>query len=179
MLSISQRPGKIAKIHSEPVIVNGERMSEFTIDLDGIELESAQLNQLLQDPRAWHKLFTDHEDPDIEHAPAFPLLKPLRLIGEVAEATVILGHTRNGVRHTMRLAPCSMKSIELAPQDGGLTSMSVKVVSHPTLDNKLLAMMDTADVEVEIHCAGYGDQQKLPLGNGKHAEQADREGARQ
>lgn len=171
MLSISPRPATIGKVVSAPKEEGGNSFREVSIELSELELDKAEVNQLMQDPHAWEKFFsTQGADDAIE--PSLPVLKPLRLKSAIEQSTVVL---TLGLQATaIRLAPCDLANITMTPREDGVMVLSLKIVARPDIDKKLLPIFGANDCDAEIHCSGYGDQQPLPLGNGR----AEREGAR-
>ncbi len=163
MLSISQRPAMIGTSINSRVAKHGDdHVTGFDIPVAGIALEATELNQLLQDPHAWSKLFDAATNGD-GHRPAFPLLKPFRLKHKIEAATVIVlvGMQRNALRFT----DCKLAKVTIEPTAGGVTLLSVQVQCTPTIDKRMTELFDHlgGDCLIEIHVAGYGDQQPLPL----------------
>lgn len=162
MLSISQRPAHIGSSVNSRVEKHGDDdVTAFDIPITGIPLEAEEINQLLQDPHAWDKLYDPRSGGG--HDPAFPLLAPFKLKHKIESATVLI---RFGLQRTaLQLTDCTIAKVIIEPTAGGTTLVSLQVQCTPTLDKSMTNLFEHlgGDCELELHVAGYGDQQPLPL----------------
>lgn len=165
MLTLSNRTCRIGVSVNTRTEVHGEdSVTALDIPLTAIMLDANELNMLLQEPHAYQVLFNTRDGGKFVE-PVFRVLKALRLADKIEGASVVLAL---GSGAALKLTGCKIAKVELAPQVGGLTEMSLQVQCTPKLDSSIARLLEklNCDVEVEIHADGYGDQKPLPLAGG-------------
>lgn len=166
MSTLTIRPAKIGNVikcekASSSKEQQGEMLTALVIPLTDVMLDERELNMLLSNPTAHTALFNQSRDL-VE--PNFTNLKPFSLDEKFASAAVTITHGVSSEK--IRLAPVRISKIKLAPQVGGLTSLSCVITGTPNLDAgtaHLLARLDaTVDVEIDFGVT-KADQEELPL----------------
>lgn len=161
MLTITERPATLGSSINTRVEKHGDNdVTALDIPLSGISLAAAELNALLLEPGAHDALF---ERNGSGFDPRIAALGTLRLKNKIEGANVSI-HVGLG-KDSLELVDCKLARVQLDPQPGGRTDLSVQVQCTPTIDKHVTKLLEHlgADVEVEIVVDGYGDQQALPL----------------
>lgn len=175
MLRISNRSCRIGtSINTRTEMHGDDSVTAIDIPLGEIMLDAAELNMVLCEPHAHQVLFATRDGGKFIE-PVFRVLKALRLAGKIEGAHVTL---ELGGKNTLKLSECKIARIELAPQAGGLTAMSLQVQCVPKLDSLVARLLEklNCEIEVEVTAQGYGDQKPLPFGatsNGKNGDEDD------
>jgi hypothetical protein len=138
---------------------DGTELKILNIDLEQIELERAEVNSLLGEPRAWESLF------NIVNGKAEPFIKcikGLQLAESIDQAFVCLTY---GVHaRVVELKDVKLSKVTLELVDGKVF-LSCKVRGPAVLDEHFGDFMDKLgdSIECEMRFEQPGQQQDLPL----------------
>ena len=128
MLNLTKRPGLIGPSINVRTEKHGEEdVPACDITIDGIMLESADLNALLDDPRAHERLFT--KDLTGTVAPALPQFDALHF-GEKFEEALVKLYVGFGPTE-LTLKDVKVGKIRLIPKVGGLTECKLQIQATP------------------------------------------------
>lgn len=184
METITNRPCKIGtSIPSRAEMHGDESVTAMDIPVEGIMLDAEELNMLLGEPRAHDVLYTK----GVTGKPAEPALSKIRTLYvddkyEGATVTFRLGLAREEVK----LGNVKLAKLELEPQVGGMTALSLTIQCTPKLGPDIPKILGFLKREVEIEIEGAEvieakkDQAQLPLdgeGNAPKKRGRPRKGA--
>ena|SRR5256885_976963 len=173
MLTLAKRDAKIGRNIPFRTEDHGDEDVKGTdIPINGVHLEPEELNALLQHPHAHNALFKARAGSKLTD-PFFRCFAPLRLIDKIEHANVVLYFGAAG--HELKLGICKLKDVQLEPKAGGMTELSCKVQSTPTLDKRiaeLISHMGKA-VQIEIGYEHNAEQPDLALGSERPKDDDD------
>lgn len=164
MLSLSRRSCRIGPAVRVKITGKDERVTTLAVPLSQLMLDPNELNSLLQEPHAHQVLFDTKRSTLIE--PVFRNIAALRLVDKIEDASVTLELNSTT---TLSLVNCTLARIELEPQNGGLTAMSLSVQCTPKLDSMIARLLEKLDCDAEAEL--HGNQQELPLSEGRAADE--------
>jgi hypothetical protein len=138
---------------------DGTELKILDIDLEQIELEKAEVNSLLGEPRAWESLFNTVNG---KSEPFIKCIKGLQLAEPIDQAFVGLTygvHARVVELKDVKLSKVTLELVE------GKVFLSCKVRGPAVLDEHFGDFMDKLgdSIECEMRFEQPGQQQDLPL----------------
>jgi hypothetical protein len=138
---------------------DGTELKVLDIDLEQIELEKAEVNSLLGEPRAWESLFNTVNG---KSEPFIKCIKGLQLAESIDQAFV--GLTYGVHARVVELKDVKLSKVVLELIDGKVL-MSCKVRGPAVLDEHFGNFMDKLgdSIECEMRFEQPGQQQDLPL----------------
>lgn len=160
MLTIGRRACWLGNDYSGKVVEeDGRTIRTLVFQLDAVMLDQRELNALLGDPHAWDKLYNVTPDGPVPFLKCFKSLEFDKSI-ETANVKVMYG-----LDSVQEFAGVTLSKIKLALRDGGLTALTCKVRTAPTLDETLAHLFEHFGnpIECEITLLPPGAQQDLPL----------------
>jgi hypothetical protein len=165
MITITKRGAQMGRINNRLQKHGEEEVTAFDIPLDSIAIDANELNAILADPGAHHRMFHKAPDGGITQ-PSFDGLKPFELKDKFEDvaADLFLGMAEDVVTVT----GASLASVTLTPQPGGLTFLSAKLQFVPDLKTApLLLQFQGHEVSVELRegkkAEASAAQESLPL----------------
>jgi hypothetical protein len=153
MLELDNRPCKLGVYLNTPTQKHGDdRVPAKVLGVKNILLTKAELNELLDDKHAWDALYVEHKSK-----PALPIfadkLGALRVLGKFKDSGVSLSF---GLKpYEIEFGDCTLKSLTLDRQEGGLTALSLTIVCLKSNITGELARLDehldsTAHIELNL-----------------------------
>lgn len=164
MLTLSRRECRVAGKHSgNTVEKDGVTLRTLTFELTEIELDATELNCLLGEPHAHRALYNARRDGGIE-----PFLKCIKAIefDKSIEGTHVTLHLGKGGE--IAFTDCKLTRVKFVlGADRGITHLSAKVTTAPTLDETLAELFEQfgEPAECELRAEPPTAQQDLPLAN--------------
>lgn len=162
MLTLNRRACDLGNDYSGKVVAeDGRVIRTLVYQIDNLLLDPRELNALLGDPHAWESLYkiTAEGAP----APFLNCFKSLEFDKSIEAAHVTVYY---GLDWTMQqFADVTLSKIKLALREGGLTALSCKVRTAPTLDETLAHLFEHFGnpIEAELILLPPNSQQELPL----------------
>jgi hypothetical protein len=149
---------------------DGRIIRTLVFQLDEVLLDGRELNALLGEPHAWDSLYNNTDE---EPVPFLKCFKSLEFEKSIDTATAVLFYGLDEV--VQSFAGVTLSKIKLALRDGGMTAMSCKVRTAPTLDETLAQLFEHFGnpIECELILLPPGAQQELPLNTHGIGEQVD------
>jgi hypothetical protein len=159
MMHITQRMCVLGAKFSGKKVKDREARS-IKLELAGILLDENELNSVLGEPHA-HRSIYNTNGKDI--VPYLKCLKALELSHAWEGAAVTLWYELG--KKSLELTKAKLTKIRLEPLNGGETQMSCTVESEPTLDAKIVALIERmgSGIECEIRADHPSEQADLPL----------------
>ena len=159
MMHITQRTCVLGGKFSGKKVKDREARS-IQLELSGIMLDENELNSLLGEPHAHRSIYNTNGK---EITPYLKRLKALELSNSWEGAEVTLWYS--GATLRLDLPKAKLTKIRLTPLTGGETHMSCNVESEPTLDRKLVDLIERvgSGIECEIRADHPEEQEDLPL----------------
>lgn len=151
MITITKRGAQMGRINNRLQKHGEEDVTAFDIPLDSIALDANELNAVLADPGAHHRMFHKPADGGITQ-PSFDGLKPFELKDKFEDvgADLFLGMGEDVVT----VSGASLSSVSLEPQPGGLTFLCGKLQFVPDLATvPLLLQFQGHEISVELRDA--------------------------
>lgn len=153
MLQLDSRPCRLGVYLNTPTQKHGdERVPAKVLGIKNILLTKAELNELLDDKHAWDALYVEHKSKPAE--PIFAdKLGALRMLGKFKESGVSLSF---GLKpYEIEFGDCTLKSLTLDRQEGGLTALSLTLVCLKSNITGDLARLDehldsSANIELSL-----------------------------
>ena len=178
-LVITQREAKISGSLNVRTEYHGQDpVRAMDIGISGLRIGPDELNSLLNDGDAHNLLFKARQNSELQD-PQFPQFAPFRLIESIDAARVVLFVSVDLQR--VELGLCKLKSIVLTLEGGGLTEVAFTVQSTPTIDNRIVQLLERLDtpLQIEISYSHNPKQASMDLGSeAVRAANAKAEGAK-
>lgn len=161
MLNLSQRKCFLGiRSSTKSKHHEGTELKVLDIDLEQIELEKAEVNSLLGEPRAWESLFNTVNG---KSEPFLKTVKALQLVESIDQAFVALTY---GVKaRVIELKDVKLSKVTLDLVEHGKVFLSCKVRGPAVLDDHFGDFMDKLGdpIECEMRFEQPGQQKDLPL----------------
>lgn len=160
MLTLNRRPCWLGNDYSGKVVdEDGRIIRTLVFQLDKVMLDERELNALLGEPHAYISLYNDSADGPV---PFLTCFKSLEFEKSIESANVKIMY---GLDSTQEFAGVTLSKIKLALCDGGMTALSCKVRTAPTLDETLAHLFEHFGnpIECEMIVLPPGAQKELPL----------------
>ena len=168
MLTLERRPCDLGGDYSGKVEEkDGQVLRTLTFGLATVMLDERELNALLSEPHGWTSL---KNDGPLGIVPFLRCFKSLEFEKTIDAANVRLMY---GLDLEQEFSEVKLSKIKLTLCDGGMTALSCKVTTAPTLDETLAQLFEHfgQPIECEIRAMPPGAQQDLPLNNHGTGEQ--------
>jgi hypothetical protein len=121
-ITLTKRSATLAHINPRTERHGEEDKPACDLNLEGILLGQEELDAIL--PHASSCWFTSEDGFDI---PAFPELRPLRLVHKFEGAKVVLSFGTDGSNRPLELDGVTIAKVTLEPLRGGETALSLQV----------------------------------------------------
>ena len=174
-LVISQREAKISgSLNVRTEYHGSDPVRAMDIGISGLRIGPDELNALLNDQDAHNLLFKARQNSKLQD-PQFPQFAPFRLTESIEAARVVLFVSVDLQR--VELGLCKLKSIVLTLEDGGLTEVAFTVQSIPTIDNRIVQLLDRLDTPLQIEISYQHNPKQASLDIGSETVRAANEKA--
>ena len=169
-LVISQREAKISGSLNVRTEYHGEDpVRAMDIGISGLRIGRDELNALLNDQDAHNLLFKARQNSELQD-PQFPQFAPFRLTESIEAARVVLFVSVDLQR--VELGLCKLKSIVLTLEGGGLTEVAFTVQSIPTIDNRIVQLLERLDTPLQIEISYEHNPKQASMDLGSEAVRA-------
>lgn len=161
MLTLTRRACWLGNDYSGKVVEeNGRIVRTLVFQLDNVLLDDRELNALLCEPMGWQSLYNTTPEGNVE--PFLKCFKSLEFDKSIETANVKIMY---GLDSQQEFAGVTLSKIKLALRDGGVTAMSCKVRTAPTLDETLAHLFEHFGnpIECEMTMLPPNAQRELPL----------------
>ncbi len=142
--------------------VEGRKIRPLQFEIEALQLTDRELNALLGEPDAWHRLHKSDHNGEI--TPFLRGCKSIELQAAIKDASVRLQYGKD-FEHEMIFNGCKLRKLKLSLLDEGITALSCEVKTKPTLDDTLAQLFEFFDerVCVELIFMPPNVQAELPL----------------
>ncbi len=171
MLTLNRRNCSLGNDYSGKVVQEeGRLIRTLVFQLEEVLLDERELNALLGEPHAWTSLY--NLSPDGAIVPFLKCFKSLEFEKSIETAHVKIVY---GLDTMQEFAGVTLSKIKLALREGGLTALTCKVRTAPTLDETLAELFEHfgKPVEAELTFLPPNAQRELPLNTHGGGEQND------
>jgi hypothetical protein len=169
-LVITQRDAKIAgSLNIRTEYHGDEPVRAMDIGISGLRIGPDELNALLGEPDAHNLLYKPRQSSEL-HDPQFPQFEPFRLTEKIEAARVVLFVSVDLQR--VELGLCKLKSIVLALEGGGLTEVSFTVQATPTIDSRIVQLLERLDTPLQIEISYQHNPKQASMDLGSEAVRA-------
>jgi hypothetical protein len=137
------------------------------IRLSGIEISKDETNALLQERYASRALWAAGGKGKAER-PVFEYIEPIKLRDtiESARVSIKVGSTE------VKLGVCKLKNVTVAPQLGGVAKMDCTVQATPTIDDRIIELIQRMDGKVRVKIEYEHNAEQLEAFEGDEAKKA-------